>query len=217
MDYDTLKAHQRMHRDTWSQGANLRIHRALSWLQKAEIERGNGDTDGEFVFLWIAFNAAYTSNYAAQSSDTEREIYGQFFERLVESDSENRLYNLVWTHYNGAIRSLISNEFVFQPFWDNINYEDRGNDWEDRFNAAKRRANEALGQQDTVTILSIIMDRLYTLRNQILHGGATYASSVNRDQVKDGCKLLGAVVPVIIDLMMAKGTEVWGSAAYYVE
>ncbi|MGM0905564.1 MAG: hypothetical protein ACQEVQ_03420 [Pseudomonadota bacterium] len=105
----------------------------------------------------------------------------------------------------------------FQPFWDHINYEDRGNDWEDRFQAAKRWANDALGQQDTVTILSTIMDRLYTLRNQILHGGATYASNVNRNQVKDGCKLLGAIVPLIIDLMMATGTEVWGSAAYYVE
>lgn len=55
------------------------------------------------------------------------------------------------------------------------------------------------------------------LRNQILHGGATYASKLNRDQVNDGCQLLGAIVPLVIDLMMATGTEVWGRAAFFDE
>ncbi|MGM0429793.1 MAG: hypothetical protein ACQEQ2_05790 [Pseudomonadota bacterium] len=217
MDYNTLKSHQREHRDSWTSGLNLRVHRALSWLKKAEIERENNDRDGEFVFLWVAFNAAYASNYSALSKDTERDIYGQFFQRLVQSDAEQSLYNLVWSNYSGAIRSLINNQYVFQPFWDNVNQVARDGNWEERFRSAKARANKALSEQDTVTALSIIMDRLYTLRNQILHGGATYASKLNRDQVNDGCQLLGAIVPVVIDLMMATGTEVWGSAAFFDE
>lgn len=217
MDYNTLKPLQREHRDSWTSGVNLRIHRALSWLNKAEIERANNDSDGEFVFLWVAFNAAYASNYSAFSKDTERDVYGQFFERLVKSDTNQRLYNLVWSHYSGAIRSLISNQYIFQPFWDQVNQVSQDDNWEERFHSAKKRANVALSEQDTVTALSIIMDRLYTLRNQILHGGATYASNLNRDQIHDGCLLLGAIVPVVIELMMATGTEVWGSASYFDE
>lgn len=217
MDYNILKSHQREHRDNWTSGVNLRIHRALSWLNKAEIERENNDSDGEFVFLWVAFNAAYASNYSVTSKETERDVYGQFFERLVKGDTEHRLYNLVWSNYSGAIRSLISNQYVFQPFWDDVNQIACDGGWKERFRLAKTRANKALSEQDTITALSIIMDRLYTLRNQILHGGATYASNLNRDQIHDGCQLLGAIVPVVIELMMEAGTEVWGSASYFDE
>ena len=35
----------------------LRMHRALSWLQRAEA--AGEDDDVAFVCLWIAFNAAY--------------------------------------------------------------------------------------------------------------------------------------------------------------
>jgi hypothetical protein len=31
----------------------------------------------------------------------------------------------------------------------------------------------ALGRQDTVTVLSIVLSRIYVLRNQLVHGGAT--------------------------------------------
>ena len=53
--FKQLKAYQRGYRDGWAQGINLRVHRALSWLQKAEKERENNDLDGEFIALWISF------------------------------------------------------------------------------------------------------------------------------------------------------------------
>ncbi len=38
---------------------NLRLSRALSWLERAEKEYGAGvgDLDAAFIFYWIAFNA----------------------------------------------------------------------------------------------------------------------------------------------------------------
>ena len=35
------------------------------------------------------------------------------------------------------------------------------------------------------TVLSIVLSRIYTLRNQLVHGGATWDSSVNREQLRD--------------------------------
>ena len=40
------------------------------------------------------------------------------------------------------------------------------------------------------------------LRNQLVHGGATHASKVNRQQVADGVALLADIVPLVIDLML---------------
>ena len=45
-------------------GLSLRLHRALSWLNRAE--QLADDPDSQFIFLWIAFNAAYALGYAQE-------------------------------------------------------------------------------------------------------------------------------------------------------
>ena len=56
MNYDAIRARHRAVRDGYPPDLNLRLHRALSWLKRAEMAE---DDDGRFIFLWIAFNAAY--------------------------------------------------------------------------------------------------------------------------------------------------------------
>jgi hypothetical protein len=63
-------------------------------------------------------------------------------------------------------------------------------------------------------ILSTLFDRLYVLRNQLVHGGATWNSSVNRAQVGDGARIMAFLVPLFIDLMMDNPEFAWG-APYY--
>ena len=56
--------------------------------------------------------------------------------------------------------------------------------------------------QSFARFASTSMDRLYVLRNQLVHGGATYASKVNRQQVADGAAILGDIVPLVLSLML---------------
>ena len=62
----------------------------------------------------------------------------------------------------------------------------------------------------------MLFDRLYVLRNQLVHGGATWNSSVNRDQVKDGARILAFIVPIFVDLMMDNPDRDWGAPYYTV-
>ena len=71
-----------------------------------------------------------------------------------------------------------------------------------------------MAERETAKILSTLFDRLYVLRNQLVHGGATWSSSVNRDQVRDGTKVLGWLVPVMIDVMMDNPDRDWGKPFY---
>lgn len=57
-DHRTLKQRQRSERDSYHPNLALRVHRALSWLNRAEQA---DDPDGRFIFLWIVFNAAYAT------------------------------------------------------------------------------------------------------------------------------------------------------------
>ena len=74
--------------------------------------------------------------------------------------------------------------------------------------------HKALQNHDTRMILATVFDRLYVLRNQIVHGGATWNSSVNRSQIRDGHEILAFLVPLFIDLMMDNPDKNWG-APYY--
>jgi len=109
---------------------------------------------------------------------------------------------------------LLDNRFVFQPFWNHQNGMDGYADWAERFARSKEKLNAGLARRDTKLILTTLFDRLYVLRNQLLHGGATWSSSVNRGQVQDGARLLASLVPIFIDLMLDNPKLDWG-APYY--
>lgn len=72
----------------------------------------------------------------------------------------------------------------------------------------------ALVERNTAKVLSIVFDRLYVLRNQLIHGGATWNSSVNRQQVCDGAAILGNLVPKIVELMLLHPENDHGEILY---
>ena len=84
-----------------------------------------------------------------------------FFSTLVKFDGRHRVYDAVWQHQNGV-----------------PGYED----WEHKLERGRLAINHALREHDTVRILSILFDRLYVLRNQLVH--------------------LGCLLPIFVDLMM---------------
>ena len=212
MKYDELKAYQRAHREHFHPNLALRTHRALSWLQRAEQEEE--DKDGQFIFLWIAFNSSYAVEMDTQAREHERQQFTAFFEKICELDRDNDIYHQLWSVFSSQIRALLDNKFVFQPFWDYQNGRIEEKEWLERFKSAKSTASIALANQDTVKVLSIIFTRLYTLRNQIIHGGATWNSAANRKQIHEGTAMLMTIVPMIIDTMMRNPNTLWGDAYY---
>lgn len=211
MRFPDLKEKQRRLRETFPEPLGLRVHRALSWLGRAEEE--GGDQDVQFILLWIGFNAAYAGDLREELSG-ERKNFRNFFEALVSLDHSHRIYSVVWQRFSQEIRILLDNQFVFSPFWSFQNGQPGYEDWESRLAHAKKIAAQAIMAKDTVRILMIVFDRLYVLRNQMVHGGATWNSSVNRAQVRDGVSILATLLPIFIDLMLDNPNHYWGAPLY---
>lgn len=76
--------------------------------------------------------------------------------------------------------------------------------WTERFASGRRSAHQAQADRNTPAVLGAPFNRIYTLRNQVIHGDATWNSSVNRDHLRACSNLLGKLVPVIILLMPDK-------------
>ncbi|EED34233.1 conserved hypothetical protein [Luminiphilus syltensis NOR5-1B] len=209
--YDELKVRHRAERDGWPNNLSLRVHRSLSWVRRAEL---CDDLDGRFIFLWVAFNAAYAQELSEFGHGHEQAKSGAFISKLADLDKNRLLYQLVWQEFSASIRVLLANQYVFAPFWEFQRGQATQAQWEEAFKSANRGANQALAAGHTGRIISIILSRLYTLRCQLVHGGATWDSSVNRDQLRDSTAFLSKLVPIVIELMMDNPDTLWGDPSF---
>ncbi len=202
--------------DPYSDPFCLRIRRALSWADSAA--QTNQD-DITFICLWIAFNAAYANYTGAENvgESKEKERVQKFFEDVERANTRkyrnntSPLHNIVWNELFGKqgekdeipiVEKVLLNKYLFQSFWTDqhqVKYENQKVEIREPNGASIRKA---ISNQDTVAILSEIFARLYTLRNQLMHGNATWKSSVNREQVKIGRAVLEKLLPVLFEVMI---------------
>lgn len=48
----------------------------------------------------------------------------------------------------------------------------------------------------------------------MMHGGATFGSSANRNQLKDACNILNALLPLMLTVMQEHAGKDWGRPFY---
>jgi len=60
LTYATLKTKQRRLREEFPVNLGLRVHRAISWLERAEQEEK--DDDARFLFHWIDLAPVFASS-----------------------------------------------------------------------------------------------------------------------------------------------------------
>lgn len=191
---------------------NLRLRRALSWLERAEKEVD--DCDAAFLFHWIAFNAMYGPPRSAPTEpDREKKSFEAYLKKVSLHESER--ISDVMRSLSTEVEKLLANKYVFEPYWKYRNGLGC-RDWEQRLRRQKRERESATGRTKTEITVCQVFDRLYTLRNQLLHGSATWKSTMNRSQVETGAKIMTNLVPHFIEVMIQHpdGWVNWGAPRY---
>lgn len=210
---EELKQVLRSSRDVLTQVHSTRLHRSLSWLKAAGEQLQVENVDQAFINLWISFSACFYIE--------GEEPITPFIEKLVALDDQQRIYACLWNEYSSSVKALIKNPYVFAEFWqaqrlkgERKECAEELNVWRASFDQSSVEALNCLSRKKVAPLFSIVLDRLYVLRNQVLQGGATYQSRVNRDQVTDGVALLSSIMPIIISIMLNSSEENWGEIAY---
>jgi len=213
--FPRLKARHRAEREAYTTNLSLRVHRALSWLDGSEQLAAQDERDGQFLFLWIAFNAAYATEIEDRDRPYEQAAFLRFLRKLVKLDEKNgRVEELLWKEFSGSIRVLLDNPYVYDAFWAFQKGRLTEDEWKARFAEDKHTAQRALTRRNTVRVLSIVLSRIYVLRNQLVHGGATWKGGVNRDQLRDCTNFTAKLVPLVVEIMMDHPQTLWGDACY---
>lgn len=194
-----------------------RLTRAESWLRRGNAET---DADAKYIFLWIAFNAAY----AVRGRDRrEWEYRLDYFDALVPLDTEQRIHSLLSTALLPPIRDIMNNVYLFHGFWSGLteppfNWQDwprQGEFEEDSKFVTDRLTDWATPTPEELALmLRKLFARLSVLRNQLMHGCATQDGTLNRRQVDAGSVVLGPLVHVFLDIMVDNPQIGWGALEF---
>ena len=213
-----------------SEHNETRMRRAWSWLRLSEKSKSH---DEKFIFLWIAFNAAYGTELSDESIDEnespnkrtsrrpskEIERFTDFVSMIVERDREGAIETILQKKFSGPVEGLLKNKYVFGSFWKWVKERPDGENWESEFEKRNERVFKARRNGKISYVLEEVLKRLYVLRNQIVHGGTTFAEGLGRSQVKDGYRIMEALMPPILNIMeedirKTPDSSVWGILDY---
>lgn len=197
----------------------LRMRRAISWITRAEKEIAVPDYDAACVFYWIAFNAAYAQDIpeTGRKSWTTSEEYKRFVETILQFDTGRTIASCIFEENHEMVLLMLEDQYVYKDFWLVRNGSFPAANWQNRFEKEVTNVRGILRGGDSRRIrevLPVVFDRLYVLRNQLMHGGATWCSSVNREQVQRGAEVLAFLVPRFVALMLQNHSADWGPCFY---
>ena len=193
-----------------------RVERCESWIAQAEEHEDNVDV--AFVCWWIAFNALYGYEDQGSEDRSDRNFRVEFFETICKRDEERRqIYDAVWKRFSDPIRTLMSNDHAYGLYWKHINNEISLQEYESKKKADDNQFNKDFKQQKTANMLKLLFDRLYVLRNQIMHGNATWNSSRNRSTMRDGQSILSFLIPVFLGIIKSNPEIDLGKPYYFAE
>ena len=201
----------RTKKNEFSTAFNLRMQRSLSWWKKA-IDF-HGDIDMQFMTAWVALSALYAQSQTAEH--TQQQTLQQFVQRMYQKDVDQRMARIIWEKYPQNLEVLLTNPYLYQSFWDWRNQKMTEAEWRADYEAEKQQIMQALHIHDSATILACLFNRLLTLQQQLLQGGTTYNSAINRKQLSHANTLLCALMPCFIQILLENLENVELSQPFY--
>lgn len=189
---------------------NIRFHRACSWLQRVEQIDGADDLDVALIGQWVAFNALYGHwDEAEREPVRDRTSWRDFLYRIRHLDADGRIADVLNEH-KPLVMSIFEDEYLSQFFW-----EEPGQIRAKKSKKVKFDAQTWYIAGNWTLILDRLIERIYLLRCQLIHGAATYNGSLNRTAVRRCSVMLGHLLPAILLIWIDHGAdENWGQMCY---
>jgi hypothetical protein len=182
----------------------IRIHRACSWLQRVE-DLAEGDLDEQLILQWIAFNSLYGRwNRSRRSPEPDGETIHGFLTRVMKLDEGGRVATLL-DEERKTVLAIFADDFLADYFWE----DGRGS------GPIRHKVPGWYVERRHGMILEKLIDRIYLLRCQLVHGAATFHGKLNRTALQNCSGLLNQLIRVFILTIVDFGAEEdWGSLCY---
>ena len=180
----------------------------MSWLGRAE--QMDDEIDLALVTQWIAFNALYGQwDEAAGEPLHDRECWRVFLERILGLDADGRIRAVLQADQR-LVMSLFEDKYLSDFFWRDPTKKRAG-----QSQKVKYEARTWYVEGNWALILDHVIDRIYLIRCQLVHGAATYRGKLNRVALRRCSTMLGHVLQAMLVVMIDHGAdEDWGIMCY---
>lgn len=194
----------------YSEHFNLRIQRGLSWFKKS-LELGQ-ELEFKFISLWISFHSIYAHEHEIQSDPHDLQ---QFLEQLCQKDLEHKLHQIVWEKYHQPICALLDSPYTDQGFWDYRHDKISLQSCREALQQQKQKVEQARQEHNMSGILAMIFSHLATLHHQLMQGGTSCHSALNRKQLQHSCRVLEALLPAFICILLENAATLDSGKPFY--
>lgn len=201
---------QRLAAEQAAHPTNVRFHRACSWLQRVEQIENGQDHDVALTCQWIAFNALYGQwDEQAKEPRQDRECWRKFLDAVLRLDVDAQIEQIL-TDHKKLVMSILDDNYLGDYFWRDPSIERAQQTSRDR-----RQAATWYIEKRWALILENVIDRIYFLRCQLIHGAATFGSKLNRTSLRRCNTMLNHLLPTFLSVIIDHGAdEDWGPMCY---
>lgn len=188
----------------------LRMHRSLSWLQAADRQESARDDDAALIFRWIAFNALYgVWNESAREPEADVFSWKRFLKQVLAKDCAGCLQACLATNQSRVYQAF-QNKFLNQYFWRTLHQNRSFSVTRNRF-----RAEQFYRDGNWQLLLEELLECIYLLRCQVVHGAATHCSRLNRNAISLCSELMDHLLKAILTVVIDHGlTMSWDRVCY---
>jgi hypothetical protein len=188
---------------------NVRFHRACSWLARAEQSDAD-DLDVALLARWIAFNALYGQwDHGNRAPLADCECWQHFLERMLALDEGKPVVAAI-VENKPLVMSIFDDEFLSSYFW--------AEPTSLRANRSKKTMYDARTwylDGSWLLILERLVERIYFLRCQLVHGASTHNSSLNRTALRRCSQAMDHLLRAFLRVWIDDGSnEDWGIMCY---
>ena len=191
----------------------LRVRRAISWIAYAEEQITRGLNHTAFCFYWIAFNSCY--GYDVKN---ERDQFIEYLKEIIRHDKQKQVCKCILYEIRGDVEDLVRCRFAFDQFWREGHHRLHDEKWRSSLKSEIDTLRDKLSRgmdMAAIDVLEILFSRIYSVRNQVMHGSTTRERSTGDDQIRYSSIILDRLIPVFVDLMLCNRHEGEWSRPYY--
>ncbi len=201
---------ERLLQEKCGERIRIRIHRALSWLARLEELAEGAPLDTVLIYRWIALNSLY-GNWDADARQpvSDRASLSTFLDRVLALDRDGRLHDVL-LQQRELVMSLFEDAYLVRYFWEEPSEQRARKSQKTKFAAR----NWYLEHNDRL-LLGCVLERIYLLRCQLIHGAATFGGKLNRTALRRCCDMLGRLLTAMLLVIIDHGADVdWGPLCY---
>ncbi len=132
-----------------------------------------------------------------------------FFDRILALDANEQVKGVL-IQQKKLIMSIFEDEYLSRFFWQEPGAKRAG-----QSKKVKYDAQTWYQQGNRTLLLDRLVERIYLLRCQLVHGASTYNSSLNRVSLGRCITMMGHLLPAILLVWIDHGAdEDWGTMCY---